>query len=125
VVETVRQRSPDLECSSRTRERNPITEASSGCAARKLTVVGGISHGGHSSGLPRDMRQVGGHLWNGQQLSTAVNATSPLSRAKALSASRTQERKSTSSSITGFATRTAGKGSLGSASKTVVRRRAS
>jgi RNA polymerase sigma-70 factor (ECF subfamily) len=60
---------------------------------------------------------VDGDLWNAKQLFTAVNATRPSSRAKALSASRFQERKPTSSSITGFDWETAGKGALTSASK--------
>jgi hypothetical protein len=68
----------------------------------------------------RGTRQSGGDFWNVEQLSAAVNATKPSSKAKALSASRSQERKPTSSSITGLDWETAGKTASMSASKAWV-----
>ena len=68
----------------------------------------------------RGTKQSGGDFWNVEQLSAAVSVTKPSSRAKALSASRFQERKPTSSSITGFDWETAGKATSMSASKAWV-----
>ncbi len=78
------------------------TRSTSGTCSRKFAAVDQVLSEGGACGAKHR------RFMDGQELSSVVDA-SPSSRAKALSASRFQGRKPTSSFTTDFASETAGK----------------